>query len=116
MLLVGLQCMIVAFMIILTCFFKRLSCFTGFHGILGQVWYLIVSIPDLCNLTYFDLKIILPGAWENPITKPLACTVPSDENCMCRILEIDLNFSGALVPQYVPRCVLFSSAPSKTFK
>ena len=26
-------------------------------GILGQVWYLIVSIPDLCNLTYFDLTI-----------------------------------------------------------
>ena len=24
-------------------------------GILGQVWYLIVSIPDLCNLTYFEL-------------------------------------------------------------
>ena len=23
-------------------------------GILGQVWYLIVSIPDLCTLTYFD--------------------------------------------------------------
>ena len=23
-------------------------------GILGQVWYLIVSIPDLCNLTYFS--------------------------------------------------------------
>ena len=22
-------------------------------GILGQVWYLIVSIPDLCNLTFF---------------------------------------------------------------
>ena len=22
-------------------------------GILGQVWYLIVSIPDLCILTYF---------------------------------------------------------------
>ena len=22
-------------------------------GILGQVWYLIVSIPDLCNLTYY---------------------------------------------------------------
>ena len=28
-------------------------------GILGQVWYLIVSIPDLCNLTYFyNYKII----------------------------------------------------------
>ena len=26
-------------------------------GILGQVWYLIVSIPDLCNLTYFCSKI-----------------------------------------------------------
>ena len=24
-------------------------------GILGQVWYLIVSIPDLCTLTYFEL-------------------------------------------------------------
>ena len=23
-------------------------------GILGQVWYLIVSIPDLCTLTYFQ--------------------------------------------------------------
>ena len=22
-------------------------------GILGQVWYLIVSTPDLCTLTYF---------------------------------------------------------------
>ena len=25
-------------------------------GILGQVWYLIVSIPDLCTLTYFFLS------------------------------------------------------------
>ena len=23
-------------------------------GILGQVWYLIVMIPDLCRLSYFD--------------------------------------------------------------
>ena len=23
------------------------------HWYLGQVWYLIVSIPDLCTLTYF---------------------------------------------------------------
>ena len=22
-------------------------------GILGHVWYLIVSVPDLCTLTYF---------------------------------------------------------------
>ena len=25
-------------------------------GILGQVWYLIVSIPDLCTFTYFYSK------------------------------------------------------------
>ena len=25
-------------------------------GILGQLWYLIVSIPDLCTLTYFDKR------------------------------------------------------------
>ena len=25
-------------------------------GILGQVWYLIVSTPDLCTLTYFQIK------------------------------------------------------------
>ena len=25
-------------------------------GILGQVWYLIVSIPDLCPLFYFEAQ------------------------------------------------------------
>ena len=28
-------------------------------GILGQVWYLIVSIPDLCNLTYSWLSFVV---------------------------------------------------------
>ena len=28
-------------------------------GILGQVRYLIVSIPDLCTLTYFDCVFII---------------------------------------------------------
>ena len=29
-------------------------------GILGQVWYLIVSIPDLCSLSYFHtVRIVL---------------------------------------------------------
>ena len=28
-------------------------------GILGQVWYLIVSTPDLCTLTYFDVNFYL---------------------------------------------------------
>ena len=26
-------------------------------GILGQVWYLIVSIPDLCTLTYIQANV-----------------------------------------------------------
>ena len=24
------------------------------HGIQGQMWYLIVSVPDLCHLIYFE--------------------------------------------------------------
>ena len=27
------------------------------NGILGQVWYLIVLIPDLCHLSYFDIDL-----------------------------------------------------------
>ena len=35
--------------------FVMLNCnFVTFpRGILGQVWYLIVLIPDLCHLSYF---------------------------------------------------------------
>ena len=30
-------------------------CFVTFpYGVLGQVWYLIIWIPDLCLLPYFD--------------------------------------------------------------
>ena len=29
------------------------------HGILGQVWYLNVSIPDLCTFSYFVHVIVL---------------------------------------------------------
>ena len=36
------------------CVFVTFPC-----GILGQVWYLIVSIPDLCPLSYFFKLIIL---------------------------------------------------------
>ena len=32
----------------LNCVFVTFPC-----DILGQVWYLIVSIPDLCHLSYF---------------------------------------------------------------
>ena len=37
-----------------------LLCFVTFPcGILGQVWYLIVSIPELCHLSYFNFRIQL---------------------------------------------------------
>ena len=36
------------------CIFVTFSC-----GILGQVWYLIVSFPDLCYLSYFKFLIFL---------------------------------------------------------
>ena len=32
--------------------------------ILGQVWYLVVSIPDLCTLTYFDYQSCVCAAWR----------------------------------------------------
>ena len=34
--------------VIFSCAFVTFSC-----DVLGQVWYLIVSLPDLCLLTYF---------------------------------------------------------------
>ena len=37
-------------------------------GILGQVWYLIVSIPDLCNLTFFDLKHMSMNHYPVPLS------------------------------------------------
>ena len=37
------------------CIFVTFPC-----GILGQVWYLIVSFPDLCPLSYFDASYMIP--------------------------------------------------------
>ena len=34
-------------------------------GILGQVWYLIVSIPDLCTITYFFWSLTPPQGRGN---------------------------------------------------
>ena len=41
------------FDLMFSCVFVTFPC-----GVLGQVWYLIVSIPDLCLLTYFDCNIV----------------------------------------------------------
>ena len=43
-------------------------------GILGQVWYLIVSFPDICRLSYFvtfDFWLIVDSALFN--VPPIAC-------------------------------------------
>ena len=37
------------------------------YGILGQVWYLIVSIPDLCHLTILSIKKEHCNSWKNKL-------------------------------------------------
>ena len=34
------------------------SSVNNFRDMLHQMWYLIVSIPDLCTITYFDFEIV----------------------------------------------------------
>ena len=46
-------------------------------GVLGQVWYLIVSIPDLCLLSYFysdDTKIVTLTHRQTELMKTPSCT------------------------------------------
>ena len=45
-------------------------------GILGQVWYLMVSAPDLCRLSYFVYSLeTLSARQQNADKSPLACCV-----------------------------------------
>ena len=48
-------CWEMADLLALACGFLLLVCYFPI-GILGQVWYLIVSIPDLCTLIYLNKK------------------------------------------------------------
>ena len=43
---------LLALVVMFNCVFVTFPC-----GILGYVWYLIVSIPDLCNLSYFAAQV-----------------------------------------------------------
>ena len=56
-------------------------------GILGQVWYLIVSIPDLCNLTYFHN----PSA--NRGLEVITCEFILGLKIKCFILSLRINSS-----------------------
>ena len=55
--LLALLCVIFFF-----CVFVTFSC-----GVLDQVWYLLVSIPDLCFLTYFCHDKILLKLWYSKV-------------------------------------------------
>ena len=53
-------------------------------GILGQVWYLIVSIPDPCCLSYFVLLALVGALLKFKFSKKTYLIVIKD--------EIGLNF------------------------
>ena len=71
-------------------------------GILGQVWYLIVSIPDLCNLTYFIawLNLPIPREWAKssdycPKTPPNWLRFSYDvQECLRNLVQITHDFSN----------------------
>ena len=39
------------------------------YDVLGQVWYLIVSIPDICLLPYFILDQLSPFSYIGHVAK-----------------------------------------------
>ena len=62
-------------------------------GILGQVWYLIVSIPDLCTLTNFFFMFSLYGPLQNilPPGGPILCPKGHNLNILGRGLLGDVR-------------------------
>ena len=64
-------------------------CFVTFpDGVLGQVWYLIVSIPDLCLLSYFC---------NEPHS---AVSNMSDYRCVSDCRSRAREFNASLVPYF----------------
>ena len=45
------------------------------HYTTGQVWYLIVSIPDLCTLTYFYMLLNLLKSTTSKVARVLHCAL-----------------------------------------
>ena len=52
---------------------KGLTSVTFPYGILGQMWYLIVSIPDPCCLYYFQDQLLLNAGQKY-------CRMPQEEH------------------------------------
>ena len=63
-------------------------------GILGQVWYLIVSIPDLWRLSYLDIFY-----WPN--------MCPSCRRCFCVKLESLFNKSAEKMMIYMKDSLIY---------
>ena len=61
--------------------------------ILGQVWYLIVSIPDLCNLTYFSSESHLYSG----------CIV----NIFCVVCILVIYYTNKIKFKPIPRNIVF---------
>ena len=60
-------------------------------SILGQVWYLIVSIPDLCTLTYFVFVVHLSCRWIF-----FVCQFLSASWLSVSCLSVELEYDGRL--------------------
>ena len=61
-------------------------------GILGQVWYLIVSIPDICTLTNFGKDEILTGNTYVPML-PVYQSFGSEEDVLKRDVTLKSMFN-----------------------
>ena len=60
-------------------------------GILGQVWYLIVSIPDLCNLTYFS-PCLLMKIFACVLSSIFAILLEKRVGCLTRNFSFNMRF------------------------
>ena len=80
--------------VMLNCVFVTFPC-----GILGQVWYLIVSIPDLCSLSYFQLMsfLVLKGrgreSWLLHSVFLTSCSVALPHGAVCWSALCDCGIS-----------------------
>ena len=61
-------------------------------GILGQVWYLVVSIPDPCCLSYFKMVLLTPKirVFEDVIVKHTRYNHTSADCCLNILVGLNI--------------------------
>ena len=86
-------------------------------GILGQVWYLIVSIPDLCSLSYLYKGAINLLDVDAIYFVIMCCILGNIVSyiVICRISKIKLTFFKIIFHEYHYSVELFGSRPGLTF-